>query len=198
MSKLQDRIAQLTKLAQSGEMETTLVLLPITPDATSPKQWSDKLQELRRRQAEMVFSSVEESAEPAAPTSSNVESHVFTLLPRIPACFKSEDSCIQGTADCSGHGSCLNRFANKDGSEGKEVCYTCHCLGTYSQGRDEGSVIHWGGRACSKQDISVQFWLFAGFTLAMVSILYLAIGMLFSVGEEKLPGVIGAGVSKSK
>lgn len=61
-----------------------------------------------------------------------------------------------------------------------------------------GSITHWAGGACSKQDISVQFWLFAGFTISLLTILYLAIGMLFSVGEEKLPGVIGAGVSRSK
>lgn len=47
-------------------------------------------------------------------------------------------------------------------------------------------------------DVSVPFWLFAGFTLLMIGVLSLSIGLLFSVGEEKMPGVLGAGVSRSK
>ena len=111
----------------------------------------------------------------------------------IPACFGSEDSCVTGTGNCSGHGSCLNRYAKPDGSDGKEVCFTCHCLSTVSE---SGSLTQWAGGACSKKDVSVPFWLFFGFTILLLGILYLAIGMLFGVGEETLPGVIGAGVSR--
>jgi 1,4-dihydroxy-2-naphthoate octaprenyltransferase len=46
--------------------------------------------------------------------------------------------------------------------------------------------------------VSVPFWLFFGFTVIMVGILSMSIGLLYSIGEEKLPGVIGAGVSRSK
>lgn len=197
MGKLKDKIVKLVKLAQAGEMETTLVLLPATSDKTSPKQWSDKPQELRKRQAEMVFSSVDESAKPPAPTSSRGANPTLPR-PRIAACYLTLDSCNQATANCSSQGSCVNKYAKEDGTQGKEPCYACHCLSTYKDGDKKGSVIHWAGRDCSKQDISVPFWLFAGFTLALVSILYLAIGMLYSIGEEKLPGVIGAGVSKNK
>jgi 1,4-dihydroxy-2-naphthoate octaprenyltransferase len=51
---------------------------------------------------------------------------------------------------------------------------------------------------CQKEDISVQFWLIAGFTIMIVGVTAFAIGLLYSVGEETLPGVIGAGVSRSK
>jgi len=51
---------------------------------------------------------------------------------------------------------------------------------------------------CQKEDISTQFWLIAGFTITIIGAVTFAIGLLFSVGEEKLPGVIGAGVSRSK
>lgn len=51
---------------------------------------------------------------------------------------------------------------------------------------------------CQKEDVSVQFWLIAGFTVTIVGAVTFAIGLLFSVGEEQLPGVIGAGVSRSK
>ncbi|KAF7550118.1 hypothetical protein G7046_g8122 [Stylonectria norvegica] len=186
------QIPRLSILAKTGQMETTVVLLP--SKSTSAQQWSEKSQELRRRQAETVLASVDETAEPSAAPTSPVEDKPVFKAPRasVPACFTSLDSCSQGTGNCTGHGSCVNKYANMDGSEGKEVCYTCHCLATVSK---QGSVTHWAGHSCSRQDISVQFWLFAGFFLAIISVLYLAIGMLYGVGEEKLPGVIGAGVS---
>ncbi|KAF4467797.1 endoplasmic reticulum membrane [Fusarium albosuccineum] len=184
---------KLQKLAESGEMETTFVFLP---DGSDTKMETHEQQELRRRQAETVMTSADDNVESPAQTSSIADNPVFSSVPSVvPSCFKSEDSCIKGTANCTGHGMCQNKFAKRDGADGKEACFTCHCLSTIGE---KGGVTHWAGGACSKQDISVQFWLFAGFTIAMVTILYLAIGMLFSVGEEKLPGVIGAGVSRSK
>ena len=172
-----------------------LVALPLV-DASSPSSWADKPEELRRRQAETVMSAVDHD-EPAAETSAaKEETFYMSTVARnnIPACFNSEDGCVTGTGNCSGHGQCQNRYAKADGSEGKDVCYTCRCLSTVS---DSGSLTHWAGGACSKKDISTPFWLFAGFTILLLGILSLSIGMLFSIGEEKLPGVIGAGVSKS-
>ncbi|KAH7156415.1 hypothetical protein EDB81DRAFT_646898 [Dactylonectria macrodidyma] len=189
---LVDNISKLVKLAASGEMETTLVLLP-SSQSTSPKQWSEKSQDLRRRQVEAVISSDE--TESAATSTSSNPPPFYTSTGAIPSCFDTLDLCSTGTGNCSGRGSCLNKYAETDGSEGTRVCYTCHCLSTVTE---KGTVTHWAGAACSKQDISVQFWLFAGFTIVMVGVLTLSIGMLFSVGEEKLPGVIGAGVSRSK
>ncbi|POR31670.1 Putative endoplasmic reticulum membrane protein [Tolypocladium paradoxum] len=187
------KLAQLSQLAKSGELETTIVLLPST---TSSKSWSDKPQELRRRQAEQVMASLEKTVAPAAPTSSAADNTAF-YASRGPmaACFSSKEACISATGNCSEHGACLNKYANSEGKDGKEICYACHCLSTRSE---SGSLTHWAGPSCAKSDISVAFWLFAGFTLALVSILWLAISMLFNVGEEKLPGVIGAGVSRAK
>ncbi|PNY28282.1 endoplasmic reticulum membrane protein [Tolypocladium capitatum] len=187
------KLGQLSQLAKSGELETTIVLLPST---TSSRSWSEKPRELRRRQAEQVMASLEKTVAPAAPTSPAADDKVF-YAPRVPiaACFNSKASCISATGNCSEHGACLNKYANPDGTDGKEACYACHCLSTRSK---SGSLTHWAGPSCAKSDISVAFWLFAGFTLAMVGILWLAISMLFNVGEEKLPGVIGAGVSRAK
>lgn len=179
-------------------METTLVLLPASGEA---KQWSDKAQELRRRQSpsEQVISAYTKPTESEAPSSPSDEGTVFyasTKPSSVPACFKSEESCNTGTNNCSEHGNCVNKYAKADGSEGKEVCYVCHCLSTVDD--KTGSLTHWAGPTCAKQDISVSFWLFAGFTLLMVLVLSMSIGMLFNVGEQKLPGVIGAGVSRTK
>lgn len=188
----------MAKLAHSGEMETTIILFPAAAGKSQPDKWSDKNQELRRRQAELVISALDEdkpveSAVPTSPAASNDE--IFYISNKkgpIPACFSSQESCETATDTCSGHGECRNRYAKSDGSEGKEACYTCHCMST------EGGRQWWGGKTCAKKDISTPFWLFAGFTLVMIGLVSLSIGMLFSVGEEKLPGVIGAGVSKSK
>lgn len=56
-------------------------------------------------------------------------------------------------------------------------------------------LVNYGGPACQKKDISGPFWLIAGFTIVIIGLVSWAIGMMFSIGEEKLPGVIGAGVS---
>ena len=176
-------------------METTVILLPASGQAS---KWSDKIQELRRRQspAEQVISDypVESEAPTSESTTDDPAAIFYASTGSIPSCFGSEDSCQQSTGNCSGHGSCLNKYAKADGSEGKESCYVCHCLSTVS---DSGSLTHWAGPTCAKKDVSVAFWLFAGFTIVMVGVLTLSVSMLFSVGEEKLPGVIGAGVSRT-
>jgi hypothetical protein len=186
-------------------MQTLIMVLPQVADVSGSERWSDKPQELRRRQAErpIVPISEEEDEEEEDAIVANDETPatspeaLFVSSKSVPACFKSKDSCVNGTNDCSGkHGECRNKWAAADGSDGKDVCYTCHCLATRNS--TSGSVTHWGGATCQKKDVSVPFWLFAGFTLFMVGILALAIGLLFNVGEEKLPGVIGAGVSRSK
>ena len=62
---------------------------------------------------------------------------------------------------------------------------------------DEGGVktVYWGGAACQKKDVSVQFFLLAGLTIALVGAVTWGVGLLMSVGNEELPSVIGAGVA---
>lgn len=187
------RLEQLSKLAKIGELETTLVLLPPT---TNSKAWSDQPLELRRRQAEQVMTSFDKTARPAAPTSSAAENPILhASRDRIPSCFTSEDSCVKATGNCSEHGSCMDRYAGQASKTADTKCFACHCLSTRSE---SGSLIHWAGQSCARKDVSVAFWLFAGTTLAFVGILWLSVSMLFGIGQEKLPGVIGAGVSRSK
>lgn len=54
--------------------------------------------------------------------------------------------------------------------------------------------VQWGGNACQKKDISVQFILFAATGVFFTAIVAGAIGMLFNMGSQDLPSVIGAGV----
>jgi disulfide bond formation protein DsbB len=196
LETLAERLPQLVRLAASGEMETTLVLLPESSRKSKLNSWSTKPTELRARQVEEVMTEAEE-AEPA-PTTAAAKAPFFpgTIAKgSIPACFHSRNSCTTATNECSGRGTCENKYAKSDGTEKGNPCFRCHCKGTVSE---TGSYTHWAGPACNKIDISTPFWLFAGFTIVIVGVVYLAIGLLFSVGEEQLPGVIGAGVSKSK
>ncbi|KAH8681986.1 hypothetical protein BX600DRAFT_447584 [Xylariales sp. PMI_506] len=194
ISTLAKHLDRLQALA-GAKLDTTIVFLPTagTPD------------ELRRR-AEF-FSSEKVMDEPAAAAAGS-KADVSASSPKegtkeetspnppplkkipIPSCFGSQASCESGTRNCSGHGMCQNKF----GPESKSTCFSCHCLSTRSE---SGSVTHWGGGDCGKQDISTPFWLFVGFTIFIVGTIGFSISMLFNVGEEPLPGVIGAGVSRN-
>ncbi|KAG5994516.1 hypothetical protein E4U43_003216 [Claviceps pusilla] len=187
-------IMQLVQLAKSGDLETTIIALP---SSASPSQRADEQQELRRRQqAERVISAIKKPEAQAQATSpSTPQGMALASSGRIAACYESLSACNEATRNCTGHGMCKDKYANADGTKAAASCFACHCQATREEGK---GVKHWGGPSCAKQDVSVPFWLFAGFTLAMVGILSMSVGLLYSVGEEKLPGVIGAGVSRSK
>ncbi|TWU76382.1 hypothetical protein ED733_006498 [Metarhizium rileyi] len=193
LDEVPKQMEQLVRLAKSGELETIIVALP---SSKSSSQWLDEQQqELRRRQAEQVISSLDRPVVSAVPTSSPIPDPIFDPSERIKACYETKEACMAKTHDCSSHGECQDKYANATGSRNKAACFACHCQSTRSK---SGSLTTWAGPTCAKKDISAAFWLFAGFTLALVGITYMAISILFNVGEEKLPGVIGAGVSRSK
>ena len=62
---------------------------------------------------------------------------------------------------------------------------------------EDGTIktTQWGGPACQKKDISAAFWLLAGFSIVMMATVSWGVGLLFSIGQEDLPSVIGAGVA---
>lgn len=111
----------------------------------------------------------------------------------IPFCHASIDSCISATNNCSGHGSCYKKYEGED-----DACFTCGCIPDFHKDGSKTKTIYWGGGACQKKDISAQFWLIATFVVVLTGLVSWAIGMMFAIGEEKLPGVIGAGVSGPK
>lgn len=103
------------------------------------------------------------------------------------SCFASLDSCTEITRNCSSRGSCARKFGNDDGTE----CYACSCNITIN-----GSSF--GGWACHKEDISASFWLIAIPSIVLAGLVAWGIGLLYSIGETPLPGVISAGVSNTK
>ncbi|KAI0409976.1 hypothetical protein F4802DRAFT_542859 [Xylaria palmicola] len=200
VKQLSVNLASLKSYANDGLMETTIVFLG---ESTSN---DDDDEGLRRRQLQFQKERVmgESSAadttfvssthKPAA--DNNKAFDAFAGRPTtVPGCFASQNACETATSSCSGHGVCVDRWGKDDTDNS---CFFCHC-GTTVEKDDKGQhVYRWGGATCQKQDISTPFWLFVGVTIALVGTVAFSIGLLFSVGEEKLPGVIGAGVSRSK
>ncbi|KAI1772093.1 hypothetical protein F4818DRAFT_427623 [Hypoxylon cercidicola] len=204
--QLSKNLEFLTAQALDGKLETTVLLL-------APPTQSE---ELRRRDMELDEQVMAEEQEPEAeatyvPTADSKLNgdtdkafHAFASSPKpagvLPACFESRNACVSATGGCSGHGQCVDRWGASSSTD--KACFFCHCMSTVEPvgggAENRTGVFHWGGGACHKRDVSTPFWLFAGVTLALVATVAFAIGLLFSVGEEKLPGVIGAGVSRSK
>ncbi len=115
-------------------------------------------------------------------------------------CYSSHESCTEKTNSCSGHGKCYK----KRGEVGKNACFACGCTAQKEtflfgpQNKTGVRITYWGGAACQKKDVSSPFWLIGGFTVVLVGLISWGIGMMYSIGEEKLPGVIGAGVSSNR
>lgn len=137
--------------------------------------------------------------EPQKLAVSNATDEPITGVP--PVCYSTLDSCSSKTNNCSGHGKC---FKKRAGVSGKDACFACGCTAqnqTFLHGPDKRTgnrIIYWGGAACQKQDVSGPFWLISIFTVVLVGLISWSIGLMYSVGEEKLPGVIGAGVSNNR
>ncbi|RDW73198.1 hypothetical protein BP6252_07105 [Coleophoma cylindrospora] len=201
--------AKLQNFAKNGEMNVVVIL---SPEASRSAKASTKSYgsyempmadsvNLNRRQAEELITTEAFASTPAAVVVpvSQVSAPNTTFAPLkgvIAFCHDSLDACVSATNDCSGHGSC---YGKSNSTAGVSSCFTCRCLPTIKKfekgGTERTKTTHWGGAACNKEDVSGQFWLLAGFTIILVGIVSTAIGMMFSIGEEKLPGVIGAGVS---
>ncbi|KAL8995515.1 MAG: hypothetical protein Q9169_004775, partial [Polycauliona sp. 2 TL-2023] len=156
-------------------------------------------------------------AAPPAPQTSLASQHVSkpqtlkaSSVPKpgiLPFCQSSLDKLIEVTNNCSGHGTPYLKNKDLTGKESKDEnllkaraesqCYACKCSKTVlSRGEGKGvKTIYWAGPACSKKDVSTSFWLLAGISIALVVIVSWGVGLMFSIGQEDLPSVIGAGVT---
>ncbi|KAI1259951.1 hypothetical protein F5Y18DRAFT_283342 [Xylariaceae sp. FL1019] len=185
VNDLTTNLATLESFAKTGEMETIILFL-------GPSGPLRKRQQQEKVMTEAAHPTFVESTHDTTPVYSGLKKGKHTP---VPACFKDKDECMNATGNCSGHGWCTDKWYESENS-----CFSCSCKMTFDENEDGGRVaVHrWGGQTCQKRDVSTPFWLFAGVTITLVLTIAFSIGLLFSVGEEKLPGVIGAGVSRSK
>jgi hypothetical protein len=157
------------------------------PNPSLPKRQSTPEKPLEQGPADS-FQPVEST------TSPNVLLAASPLPGILPACFPSESSCNDITRNCTGHGKCQLKYIDTS-PDPKKPCYSCQCSPTVREQDGKTQTTYWGGPACQKKDVSMQFWLIALFSVGMVGLISFAIGQVMSMGDEELPSVIGAGVS---
>ncbi|ESZ91047.1 hypothetical protein SBOR_8566 [Sclerotinia borealis F-4128] len=179
---------RLTKFASKAEMNVLVILMPESRRGSgsygsyvrpSQKKLSSR-QQFEEPMAEFVDHQAQTQEAPSSNSSHNNNTFIKTTL---PVCHASLDSCISSTNNCSSMGACYKKYTSQSGD-----CFACRC------GADSGR----GGSACQKSDISGPFWLIFISSLVLVGLVSWGIGMLYSIGDEQLPGVIGAGVSSGK
>ncbi|CAO2656767.1 Nn.00g055700.m01.CDS01 [Neocucurbitaria sp. VM-36] len=207
-------LSEITNKAAELGFSTTTVIMPApkprSKRAANPWGTYDlPSKEARRENPEAVLSSnPEPSSSPNSQVSDLEDFPVITFAEEkapvrgiLPSCFDTLSACQRQTHNCSSHGECkLLHKGRGSGSKQESVdCYGCACVPTIVR-EDKGmetkkKVTYWGGPACQKKDISVQFWLFVGSGVVLSFLVASGIGMLYSMGSEELPSVIGAGVS---
>ncbi|KAI5258645.1 hypothetical protein E4T42_00389 [Aureobasidium subglaciale] len=122
--------------------------------------------------------------------------HTTPLRGILPGCFASLSACQSMTRNCTGHGSCVLSHTDKDAGDLGGKCYSCACKDEVRTNADGGKkTTRWGGPACQKKDIVMPFWLISSFSVFMVFVVSWGIGLLYTMGSQELPSVIGAGVS---
>lgn len=206
LASLSRILIRLQELAETGKQESVIVLFP--PSTRNAKRTADPYGDYslparaaspQNRAAEAPLSSSDKS--PSSAEDPPKSTSRPPAQPIFPACHSTHDACVSATNNCSGHGACTKKYsshADGDKEAGKD-CYTCRCTKTILRSsEDQVKTIHWGGNACQKKDVSMPFFLLAGITILIVVAASWGIGLLFSVGEEPLPGVIGAGVAGPK
>lgn len=210
--------SRVTMEAEKLGFAFTIVMMPASSSHTkrAANPWGTyelpSLREARRENPEMILSSnAAPSTSPAPPVTDledfpvivNQASNESAVRGILPSCFDTLSACQKRTHNCSSHGECkLLHKGRGSGSERQTLdCYGCACSPTIQHvDEDKGmeskrKVTYWGGPACQKKDISVQFWLFVAVGVVLAFLVSSGIGMLYSMGSEELPSVIGAGVS---
>lgn len=190
------------KSVASNILEATIVVLPQSTRQSKHAYWTTNApSELRRRslQDESPITDAVNKVVVAPGSGGAVAEAADPSSKMNLGCFSSYNSCVSSTSNCTGHGDCVDKYAVPGQGSGDKQCFVCSCLSTKAHPEKENSQhVHWGGAYCQKIDVSSPFWLLFGTTIILLGLVTGCIVMLFSVGEEKLPGVIGAGVSRSK
>ncbi|KAL1672912.1 hypothetical protein EV122DRAFT_271160 [Schizophyllum commune] len=110
----------------------------------------------------------------------------------VSTCFEDADVCSNSTDSCSGHGSCVQ--ASKTG----RTCFVCACAATKTGEGLQTKTEYWAGDSCERKDVSSQFVLLAGTTVAIILLAAGSISLLYSVGDVELPSVLMGGVVNAK
>lgn len=202
INHLIENLSALRKAVSSNIVEATIVVLPQSTRKSKHAYWTTNApSELRRRALSEESPIIDASAKVVvSPASGGAVSEAATASEKFNlGCFSTYNTCVSSTNNCTGHGICADKYAVPGQPSGDKQCFVCSCLSTLADpSANSTQHTHWGGAYCQKIDVSSPFWLLFGTSIILVGVVAGSIGLLFSVGEEKLPGVIGAGVSRSK
>lgn len=97
------------------------------------------------------------------------------------SCFDSEENCQVGTSNCNSHGVC---------SKIKSKCWACVCSPSVNETTSQ--TTNWSGFDCGKRDISSTANLLLWSSLTILIMIVGGIKLLYSIGNEPLPGVLDA------
>ena len=205
--------AKFRELGQRGDVSITVLVLPPPTEQSkqeteTPAWWgtysmpggSDQLLHKRQAPKEKPLEQgpgIDQDFQPipSFPAANYSTSQSSPLPGILPACFPTLSTCASTTRNCTGHGSCQLAYTDFSQDPGKE-CWSCSCSATVSKSSDGKDITtNWGGPACQKRDVSVQFWLIVSLIVGLVGLVSFAVGQVWSMGDEELPSVIGAGVS---
>lgn len=185
----------LESLAMEGKVESTILIFPSqrAPSNLNLSRRNLLSKEEEEKEEEEPLSQPFVSASSPVNPSPSVASNSTTPLPPLgsflPSCFPTNGTCNDQTNSCSGRGACYAKSSK---------CFACKCGSTIVRQDSDGKnvkTVQWGGSACERKDISVPFFLFAGFGVFMSALVVGSVGMLYGMGSEELPSVIGAGVT---
>jgi hypothetical protein len=188
---LRDAFSDLLKLASKENFSLTFVFIP--PTGPLDRRADTQIQEPELLETASSLSLTTASSVPQL----FADDDSTPLTGIIASCFDSLSKCQSTTRNCTGHGECVLKW---HGSAKGDDCYGCLCNKPEVRKNPDGSTktTRFGGGACQKKDVVMPFWLLAGFTIFMVFLVSWGIGLLYSMGNEELPSVIGAGVSGPK
>jgi Domain of unknown function (DUF3844) len=207
---LRHAIIELHRLSKEEALEVTLVLMPSESRSDKRSVNSYGFSSPKRRSTGPQGRATEALLSPAASDRSDKASKVqpssqprpvspvFNALAStpIPSRFNSRLACERITRNCTGHGVCRFLYNETVANQDHEY-FGCACTKPEVRTNRDGSkkTTWFGGAACQKKDVAAPFWLLTSVTVLLVSIVSMGVGLLFSMGSEELPSVIGAGVS---
>lgn len=210
LQALTQAIRRLTTDAFSQPTSLTLVFNPPAASGTKPSKSPFGLTKAKRdskaqrQPAEKPLLTAHKAVTSDAYTAPEPISPNFASKPLsgpIPTCFPSLHACERGTNNCTSHGECVLKWSTEtNGDGGKQDCFGCACTKPEVRKNKDGTkkTTNFGGAACHKKDVVFPFWLLAGTTVGIIGVITFGLGMLYEMGNQELPSVIGAGVSGPK
>ncbi|KAF2435847.1 hypothetical protein EJ08DRAFT_645529 [Tothia fuscella] len=208
LQTLSSVVTNLYNLAQENPITLSIIFMPPTHLCSKRSTNAYKIQarsaslpnpeQILSEQAPSPAAQAKSSSASVSSSASHSPTKSLALKGAIPTCFSSQSSCERSTNNCTGHGTCVRKWRGPSG-EGKKAndCYGCACSIPEVRENKDGSkkTTRFGGGACHKKDVVMPLWLLGSTTVFLVLIVAWGIGLLYSMGSEELPSVIGAGVS---